>query len=871
MKQVATPEKQALAEKRKKLDLKDLKEVIELVEGIAWRGIKGDKYIVIEPPIPDKEILEKAKDYVLTRINFEDLKKLTKLYEWAAKRTLKEFKKKYDESLLNSIIFYLRRDIEGLGKLDPIMKDPYVEDVTLPARGGRRLFVYLAGKGEWLETNIELSEEEARQIVLKLAERVGKQVSLAVPRLEGKLPDGSRVHALYGPAVSEGGTTFCLAEGYVVLGDGSILDVRDLYEKTVADKAESRNTYVEIDLPVLEADEHLRNVIVGRAKEIVSFVPKENLVEVSLREGLKHISKIKVTRNHIFHAVGKDNIKLVPASELRPGMWIVVPARLPPHKDASVDREYALRVMETLKEMDSNHMRVFVVLEGRLRRIALSYYSKLHSIERKRFRDVIRCGIVRFSKFLEMLETEKVDFLELRSIKVKNYKARPIRLPLRLTEDFCYLLGLIFSDGHLSRNSVDISLFNDKLVSVATDILRKELGHDVRSYYDSKRVYIIGSVFPFVLNKVFGFPIRKKAKKIEVPLILQRRGGKPLLAFIRGLFDGDGTYLSNMAIYKSFSKKLLDQLQFLLLRYGIYSVCNGDHTLAIPAPYFAKFLEVVSPLRKPNFTPKTTYGKVCNNLPPLLIDALEEVLRDCGISFYRVKKEACVSLSNQRRLGRLTFNAARRILRYLKDLNISHPTLSYIDWLIQGDKEYLEVTSISEIKPERVYDLVCNPHPFFIGGTRPMYVHDTIRKFVVRPKIEQLISWGAVSVEAAAYLWLLAEHGISGFIVGETGSGKTTFLNALLSLLPKHAHIVTVEDTPEIYLPEHKNWTSLIGQPPGMGVKGMEIPDLLRDVLRMRPDYVIVGESRGAEVRLLVQFIHIGHTSFTTFHASVRC
>ena len=353
MKQVTTPEEQALVEKKKKLKLKDLKEVIELVEGIAWRGIRGDKYIVIQPPLPDKELLEKAKDYVLSRISFEDLNRLSKLYEWAAKRTLKEMKKKYDETLLNSLIFYLKRDIEGLGKLDPIMKDPYVEDVTLPARGGRRLFVYLAGKGAWLETNIELTEEEARQIVLKLAERVGKQVSLAVPRLEGKLPDGSRVHALYGPAVSEGGTTF------------------------------------------------------------------------------------------------------------------------------------------------------------------------------------------------------------------------------------------------------------------------------------------------------------------------------------------------------------------------------------------------------------------------------------------------------------------------------------------------------------------------------------TIRKFVVRPKIEQLISWGAVSVEAAAYLWLLAEHGISGFIVGETGSGKTTFLNALLSLLPKHAHIVTVEDTPEIYLPEHRNWTSLIGQPPGMGVKGMEIPDLLRDVLRMRPDYVVVGESRGAEVRLLVQFIHVGHTSFTTFHASV--
>ncbi len=143
----------------------------------------------------------------------------------------------------------------------------------------------------------------------------------------------------------------------------------------------------------------------------------------------------------------------------------------------------------------------------------------------------------------------------------------------------------------------------------------------------------------------------------------------------------------------------------------------------------------------------------------------------------------------------------------------------------------------------------------------------TIRKFVVRPTIEKLILWGAISLEATAYLWTLLDHGISGFIAGETGTGKTTLLNSLLSLLPRRKHIVTVEDTAEIFLPEHENWTSLLGTPPGMGPKGLTIVDLLRDVLRMRPDYVVVGESRGEETRLLLQFINVGHTSLTTFHS----
>ncbi len=337
--------------------LEGLEDVLEIEGGLAWRGLLGDKYVILEPPEPPADLLEEAKEFVLSRITMDEMEKLNDLYLEAATRALKVKLKKGRppnervDRAIRAFTYYLRRDIQGLGKLDPILRDGEVEDLTLPARGSRKIYVFLSGRPSWFESNVEISEEEARFIVLKLAEMVGRQVSLARPRLEGRLPDGSRVHALFGPAASEGGTTF------------------------------------------------------------------------------------------------------------------------------------------------------------------------------------------------------------------------------------------------------------------------------------------------------------------------------------------------------------------------------------------------------------------------------------------------------------------------------------------------------------------------------------TIRKFVRRPGIEELIMYGTITVEAAAYLWLVAEHGMSGFIVGETGSGKTTFLNALLSLLPKDRHIVTVEDTPEIHLPEHGNWTSLIGQPPGVSAAGLTIADLMRDVLRMRPDYVVVGESRGAETRLLVQFIHLGHTALTTFHS----
>jgi flagellar protein FlaI len=337
------------------LDSLALDNVVELVPNFAYRGVRGNTYVLVEPKIPDEifpELMRIGKEYVLLRIDLSKREKMDVIYEQAAKRAIKELKLKENEMLKNFLVYYLYRDIEGYGPIDPLMHDPYIEDITLPARGSRYVYVYVADLATWLRTEIELQEEEARRIVLKFAEHVGKQVSLAKPRLEGRLPDGSRVHALFGSAASGGGTIF------------------------------------------------------------------------------------------------------------------------------------------------------------------------------------------------------------------------------------------------------------------------------------------------------------------------------------------------------------------------------------------------------------------------------------------------------------------------------------------------------------------------------------TVRRFVRRPGIEDLIRSGALSIEAAAYLWLLIEHGMSGFIVGETGSGKTTLLNVLLSLLPRQAHIVTVEDTQEIYLPYHGNWTSLLGQPPGMGEKGLEIPDLLRDVLRMRPDYVVVGESRGEETRLLIQFINLGHTSLTTFHSN---
>ncbi len=127
-----------------------------------------------------------------------------------------------------------------------------------------------------------------------------------------------------------------------------------------------------------------------------------------------------------------------------------------------------------------------------------------------------------------------------------------------------------------------------------------------------------------------------------------------------------------------------------------------------------------------------------------------------------------------------------------------------------------------------------------------------------------------ISPEVAAYLWLLIEHKMTGLIMGVTGAGKTSTLNAIATLLRPTVKVVTIEDTPELKLPL-ENWVQLVSRPSyGIGVEKIgeiTLYDLVKVSLRYRPDVIIVGEVRGEEAYVLFQAIATGHGGLTTLHA----
>jgi flagellar protein FlaI len=143
----------------------------------------------------------------------------------------------------------------------------------------------------------------------------------------------------------------------------------------------------------------------------------------------------------------------------------------------------------------------------------------------------------------------------------------------------------------------------------------------------------------------------------------------------------------------------------------------------------------------------------------------------------------------------------------------------------------------------------------------------TIRRFASTPlSITQIIpSKAMVSIEAA-YLWMMLAEGMSVFINGETASGKTTTMMALTAFIPSNWKIVSIEDTPELTLP-HNNWISEVTRDTGNPSSSVTMFDLLKAALRQRPNYIFVGEIRGAEANIAFGAMQTGHPVISTFHA----
>ena len=213
------------------------------------------------------------------------------------------------------------------------------------------------------------------------------------------------------------------------------------------------------------------------------------------------------------------------------------------------------------------------------------------------------------------------------------------------------------------------------------------------------------------------------------------------------------------------------------------------------------------------------------------------------------------------RKGRLT-----RVDKHFKD----EQELRRVIDLIVG-KAHREVSEANPIVDTRLEDgsrvnVVLSP--IALSGSTV-----TIRKFSKQPMtMEKLLEYGSITPEVPQFLQKLVKARYNIFIAGGTGSGKTTFLNALSSYIPHDERIITIEDSAELQITqipnivrlETRNATASSGES-----KKIDIQSLIRSSLRMRPDRIIVGEVRGAEALDMLQAMNTGHDgSLSTGHAN---
>ncbi len=196
----------------------------------------------------------------------------------------------------------------------------------------------------------------------------------------------------------------------------------------------------------------------------------------------------------------------------------------------------------------------------------------------------------------------------------------------------------------------------------------------------------------------------------------------------------------------------------------------------------------------------------------------------------------------------------------------------YVIWLAQRSGKHISVAS-------PILDATV-PDGSRLQATLGMHVTKrgssfTIRRFRDNPFTPvDLLKFRTMSPEMMAYLWIAIENGQSMMVCGGTASGKTTTLNATLLFIPPQMKIVSIEDTRELNLP-HENWVPSLTRA-GFGAKNVmsgkapgeiDMFDLLAAALRQRPQYLMVGEVRGAEAFIVFQAMATGKTCYTTFHA----
>lgn len=237
-------------------------------------------------------------------------------------------------------------------------------------------------------------------------------------------------------------------------------------------------------------------------------------------------------------------------------------------------------------------------------------------------------------------------------------------------------------------------------------------------------------------------------------------------------------------------------------------------------------------------------------------DILQELMDDNAITEIMVNGPECIFIEKNGKLQRYDnrFSSAEKLEDIIQQI------------VAKSNRVVNESSPIVDARLENGSRVNVVLHPVALGG--PIL---TIRRFPEKPiGIKELLELGSITKEVADFLKKIVISGYNIFISGGTGSGKTTFLNALSGFIPKSERIITIEDSAELQIQGVDNLVRLETRNANIeDCRPISIRDLIKTSLRMRPDRIIVGEVRSVEAIDMIQALNTGHDgSLSTGHAN---
>jgi flagellar protein FlaI len=851
-------------------------ELVEKGKGFKILKRKGEKsltYLVSMPEFSDedKKLLRRIGKRAVSEIDLdpEAMQNYAQKKKLFTERVLELIDREYPKVKKEKKFWFaafIVQDMIGYGILDPLLSNDALEEVMLIATH-MPVYVYHRKHG-MCKTNIVFEDDEgAIKIIARIARAVGRRVDASTPLLDARLKDGSRVNATVAP-VSLGGPSLTIrkfkADPFTVV---DIINFKTMSFDLAA------FLWMAIDGYEVKPANILVSGGTGSGKTTTlnclgSFIPHSNRIlsiedTAELQLPVKHWVRLE-TRPPNIEGTGEISMERLLRNTLRmrPDRIIVGEVRGPEAntlltamntgQSGSMGTLHANNSKETITRLINKPMSVPIIMIAALNLIIMQNRFTHKGKTVRRITEVteihgVEDGNVKLSNLFEW--DPKTDTVKSTGVpsRIKNVLAEKRGVDLKDIDDEIarrkkVLEWMVKKEIHGVKNVgelvneyfIDPEAFLDK---IASDKGKSDDGLNVKKG-ESKG--IVG---------LFSASARKKAlEKTELAEIINVQGEKnPVYNVFMPKFTKE-----DKGLIKEIETKVIDKLDI-----DPRSIKDKKEAESIFTEKIHKFINMNYSLGSSKTRDVTRF--VVNNLigygilEPLLRDErLEEIMViGTGKNVYVSHSKYDICRTNlifdeddeiERILERIAAAVGRRIDR-------ASPLL---------DARLQDGSRVNATLP-----------PISIDGPTL-----TIRKFKADPlTVVNLINFNTLTTDISAYLWYIVEGaGIKPgniLVAGGSGSGKTTTLNCLCSFIPDTERIITIEDTAELQLPA-THWVRLETKPPNVEGKGeVDMDELVKNTLRMRPDRVIVGEVRGPEARTLFTAMNTGHDgSMGTLHSN---